>query len=470
MMPVAAFRTRHPSATLVIAMLLLVAAGTAQETCLLAGDPGLGAWFVAPALALTAWLWRPRPVVLALVLGALGLELLLPLHTGGARLQDWLLHYQIALNYAGLPNQVQSSYLPGRTPLFHQLIAAFLSHNSGYWVFQVGAVLLNSVWLWPASLVIDRHRGGRPDLRLVAVAVAPVVIAYSTYTWPWNFSAFFLLSAYWLLDERGWVAEAGVGVALAAALLAHPASLGYVLGLGLWWLFKHRQAVLPGIAAGAVVMAAAVPWMLSVTGGRGLAGMLGGSVPALQRVPPAIWAVSRLLIVAHTVVPPLSFPTDRFWANITLAFFVLTLPGALIIVFAAGRLPRLPAAALATVTTGALLSLAIYPANQYQTGMLDGFYLGVLIYLVEAAATVDPRRLNQMLAVSAVLGAVTVGMLMLLAAYPVGGDGNAALRASFDVVFFVQRWGWAPGLISLAVALLLAIHASIHRPLPAGPA
>jgi hypothetical protein len=472
MVAVAAPSKRHHSAALVVAMALLVGAGTVQELCLLAGRPGLGVALVLPSLVAVAWLWRPGPTVLTLVSLTLGLELVLPLHTGGGRYQDWLLHYELALHYAGLPGHVQPGYLVTRTPLFHQLLAAFLAHEPAFWVFQLGAVLLNSLWLWPATLLIRRPAADRAPVRLLAVGLTPLILAYSTYTWPWNFAAFFLLSALWLTDEPGTMAQVGVGLGLAAALLAHPGTLGYVAGLGAWWLYRRRRGLFAGIAAGVIAITTSLPWVFAVTGGRGPAGLVSQSLPASQgRVSLPLWAISRVLVIAHTFLPQPGLPADRAWVNLLLVFLVLSLPGALITLVVAGRLPPPSAAVRLAIIAGAAVNLALFPADAYSAGMLNVLYIGVMMYLVVTVGALDEAHVRRLVVMGAALSAVLAAALLWLSIAPVAGDGNAGLRDSFGTIFFIQRWGLLPGSVLLSLALGLGIRQlQLSRPRAPGTA
>jgi hypothetical protein len=454
--------TRAPSRTtaLVIAMGALVIGGLAQELLLLIGHPQLGPAITIPLVILVAWLWRPPWAVLGIIGVGLGIELLLPLQTGGGRYQDWVLHYQMALHYAGQPSQVLAEALRWRTPLYHQLNAGILAGNPGYWTFQVGSVLLCSLWLWPASLLIRDRAPDSTAVRLMAVALAPVVIAYSTYTWPWNFASFFVLSALWLQRQTSLIARVGVGIALGAALLAHPATCGYVLGLVLVWLYRQRTAVLPGAAAMALVLLSAVPWIVSVSGNGDPQVLVTNSVPAMAVTSPYLWALSRLLLVAHTFLPTPIPTADRFWASLALTFFALSLPGALITVFVTARFPRPPATILVCLATGAAIVTAVYNASSYPTGMLDALTPGVLILLTFVAGTLDATRVRRMFVASLVLGGCFVTLLLLLSAFPIAGDSNVTYRSQYSVIFFVQRWGLLPGLAVLAAAAGICARAA----------
>jgi hypothetical protein len=441
----------------------LVFGGLAQELLLLTGHPRLGPAIAIPLLALVAWLWRPSWAVLGLIGVGLGIELLLPLQTGGGRYQDWVLHYEMALHYAGQPSHVLTNALRWRTPLYHQLNAGILANSPDYWAFQVGSLLLCSLWLWPAWLLIREQAPDSTWLRLMAVALAPVVIAYSTYTWPWNFASFFLLGALWLQDQTSLTARIGVGIALGGALLAHPATVGYVVGLGLVWLYRQRTAVLPGAAAMALVLSSAVPWILSVSGQGGPQVLVTDSIPAVAATSPYLWAISRLFLVAHTIFPtPVATP-DRFWASLALTFFVLSLPGALVTALVAARIPRPPLPILISLATGAAIATAAYNASgAYLTGILDALFPGVLILLTFTAGALDATRVRRMFVASLVLGGCFVALLVLLSVFPIAGDSNVTYRSQYSATFFVQRWGVVPGLAVLAAAAYICARSAIR--------
>jgi hypothetical protein len=439
----------------------LVVAGFVQELLLLSGHPQLGPAITVTVVVLLAWLWRPSWAVLGIITLGLGIELLLPLQTGGGRYQDWVLHYQMALHYAGQPSHVLAEALRWRTPLYHQLIAGVLSGSPSYWTFQVGSVLLCSLWLWPASLLIRDRARDSTGLRLMAVALAPVVIAYSTYTWPWNFAAFFLLAALWLEGQASLIARVGVGIALGGAILAHPATAGYVLGLGVVWLYTQRARVLPGAAAMAAVMASALPWIFDVSASGGPQVLVTNSIPAVAATSPYLWAVSRLFLVAHTIFPTPIATADRYWAGAALTFFVLSLPGALVTILITTRLPRPPVTMLVCLATGAAVATALYNASgAYMTGILDALYPGVLILLTHTARATGWATARRMFVASLLLGGAFVALLFVLSAFPIDGDANVLYRSRYSISFFVQRWGLVPGVALLAAGAFICARAA----------
>ena len=439
---------------LVLAMAVLVTAGAIQELELIAGHPELGIVAVLPALAACAVLWRPSGEALAALLVLVGLELLLPLHTGGGRFEDWLLHYEISLNYAGLPHAVTDAFLQSRTALPQQLLGALLAHNSAYWLYQLGAVLLNGLWLWPAWLLVS-PAGGRG--RLLAVALAPFVLAYGVYTWPWGFAAFFLLAALWLASQPARLAAPGVGLALGGALLAHPGSAGYVIGAAAYIAIRQRRRALPALAAGTATLCTQLPWAFAITGGRGPLAVLASTDTVRQQVSPALWFVSRLELLAHSVIPFAPPVPGLAIPDLVLVFFVLSLPGALLVAWLlTGRWMRPPPAALWTVAIGALVSWAIVPPQQVQSGMLDALFLGVLVLLLYGAAQAPAGPVWRLLTWQAALGLGFAAVLLAVSTLAPPEDPNLDLKQAYRAVFLVQRFGVVPGFLVLCAGLLAA--------------
>src|SRR5439155_7252582 len=143
------------------------------------------------------------------------------LNTAAARYQDWLLHYEMSRHYANLSQPVLAAFLASRTALYPEILGALLAHQPAYFAFQLAAVILNSLWLWPAGLILRRAAPESDRIRLLAVGVLPVAAAYTVYTWPWGFAAFFLLGALWAVGETGRLAAAAAGLGLGGAVLAH---------------------------------------------------------------------------------------------------------------------------------------------------------------------------------------------------------------------------------------------------------
>lgn len=386
---------------------------------------------------------------------ALGLEAILTLHTGGTRYSDWLLHYELARHYAGLSNSASPTLIPGRTPVFQLLSGAFLAHAPGFGVFQVTSVLLNSLWLWPAGLLLDRAGGPRRPRRLLVMAVGPFVLAYSVYTWPWGLCAFFVLAAVVLAAEDGSDGAFGVGVALAGALLVHPGALGYVVGLAVY-LAVRRRHVVATVLGGAVASATSIPWVLSVSGGD-VSRMVRASVPARQAVGPELWLVTRAVTAATSFFPIQPMGPDRPVVNWVIAFFVLTIPGALALTVVPLGLPRrTPPAAVAAVVGGVLVGLLIYPPNNAIAGMLDALYPAVILVLVITLAEADDGAIAWPALLNLTAGAAFSLCLLWVSNAPAAGDANLALKTGSAVRFIADEVGPLPGVLLLLMAACLA--------------
>ncbi|HEV1998826.1 MAG TPA: hypothetical protein VGR61_11935 [Candidatus Dormibacteraeota bacterium] len=440
---------------MIAALVLLCVAAEVQETVLLTGHAVLGIWLVLPALLAVAALWRPGPEAVACILLALGLEALLTLHTGGTRYSDWLLHYELARHYGGLANSATPALIPGRTPLFQLLSGAVLAHAPGFGVFQLVSVLLNSLWLWPAGLLLERAGSASRPGRLLVMAVGPFVLAYSVYTWPWGLCVFFLLVAVVLAIDDEWVSAGGAGAALAGALLVHPGALGYVVGLAVFIALWRRHLVAT-LVGGIAIAATAIPWVLSVSGGD-IGRMVRASVPARQAVGPALWLVTRAITAAASFFPIEPMGPDRPAVNWVIAFFFLTVPGALALtLLPLRRARRAPGPAVAAVIGGVLVGILIYPPNNAFGGMLDALYPAMILVLVVTLAEAGDGALAWPGWLNLAAGLVFAGCLLWVSNAPAPGDANLQLKTTFGLHFIADQLGLLPGVVLLLLAAGLA--------------
>ena len=452
----------NPDNRLVAATCLLVVAALAQALAFTAGDAMLGFLVVGPAVVGVFFLWRPSLVLSAAILALLGTAALLPLQTGGGRYQDWLLHYAIALHYAGVSSPIDAGYLAARTPLPHLLTAAALAVHPTYWVFQLTLTLLNTLWLWPSTLILRSHgylTSQDVHVRLLAVFAGATVVSFLLYTWPWGFVTFFLMTALYLSERGGRTTAAGTGVAMIAALLAHPAALGYVLGLGIYIFVRRRTVILPAIAGGIMAALTSVPWLLHVTGGH-LATLVSASPVRQVRVSGYLYVVTRVLVVATTILPLPAIeglPRDRLPAAAILVVLVNTLTGAALFMWFATRGRLLPrGAALALIGGGALVSWIIYTPNNATTGMMDALFPGTVIMLLLAAARLRMPTAARLLTAEVALTILLLALLVWLSYAPVAGDPNLALKIRYHAVFLPDVAGPWPGVALLVIAATAA--------------
>jgi hypothetical protein len=450
------------------AMALLVVAGTAQELLHLAGRENLGALIVVPALLAVFWLWRPPLVAIAAILLVLGLEALLPLQTGGGMVVDWVRHWEIGLSYAGRPSHVTQAYLASRTALSEQILAALLAHQPGYWMFQVGSALLNCLCLWPAAVIIRRRAPDHVALRLLGVVLVPIVLYFGVYTWPWALAAFFILCALACMEDDGPMAAAAVGLGLAGALLVHPGSLGYVLGLAVYVVARRRGLVPVALVVGILAIAIQLPWVVSVTAGHGPLSLVTSSDPGQARVPVWVYLLTRPLLVVHTLVPFPPLVPGLEVPDVVMSFFVHSLPGALgaALVLAPRLLrPRGPAWWMAGV--GVPVTLLIYPADIWLVGIVEGLFLLLLVLLVDAAAAASSGQARRLLVANAGLAVVFTAVALWIAWAAPASDPNVVLRSRYGVVYLESLLGPLPGILLLAGGVFACWYAVARRPDPA---
>ena len=236
----------------------LVLAGTLTLCATLLDHPEVSVVIVSVALIAAIALARPTPAMIGLVAVSMAVEMALSLQTGGGRIGDWDLHYQLARAYAGLSSTVGLADLRQRTPLFDALGGGVLVWGQAYWAFQIVSVVLNSLWLWPAQLLL-RSLGANPR-GLIVVGLTPMVVLYSVYTWPWGFVSFFVLTAIWAALQRGRLAATTVGVALAGALVTHIGSVGLVAGIAIWVVLRGSHWKHAVVAGSVSVVAPMASW------------------------------------------------------------------------------------------------------------------------------------------------------------------------------------------------------------------
>ncbi|MFN2462614.1 MAG: hypothetical protein ABR573_01775 [Candidatus Dormibacteria bacterium] len=438
-------------------MLLLVGAGTAQELLLQAHRPGLGVLVVTPALIVVGGLWLPSRVALLALALAGAVELLVPVMTGGGMVLDWVRHYELSLRYAGRPSLILPAYVSSRTALSEQVLAAFLAHVPQYWVFQAGSLLLNGLWMWPATLILrasDPHAG--PE-RLLVLALSPLVLYYTAYSWPWALATFFLLGAVWLAGRKGRAAAAGVGVGSAAALLVHPGMLGYVLGLGGWLAWRRRGALVAAVLAGVTVLVAQLPWVYDVTSGRGVATLVLHSDPGQAHVPLWVYAITRPMLAIHTVLPFAPLVPGLGWADLVLTILVHSLPGALLVLLLVAPRALRPAGLAAWVMlAGATVALLIYPAEGLAVGILDALFPAVVLLQLEALPRLSDSQAERAFRLAGILVLLAIGLVLGLAWASGAEDRNVQLRGLYSARYLVEVLGPAPGILLLAAAVAAA--------------
>ncbi|RJP23855.1 MAG: hypothetical protein C4520_05280 [Candidatus Abyssobacteria bacterium SURF_5] len=181
---------------------------------------------------------------LPLVIGTLFLALILllqaafPIYLGGFWYFDWWQHYSLSQMYLG---KITHDHLwlgmynfASRTPLLNLNTAFFLSiFGDHFWVYQLAASLLNSIFVLPA-FALCAHLTGRKRTLLIMAALffSPSLVHNSWYPWPKLFAAYFALAAayFYLINRKQHrfpdiQAALPVFVLIWAGFLAHQSSL-----------------------------------------------------------------------------------------------------------------------------------------------------------------------------------------------------------------------------------------------------
>jgi len=432
----------------------LMVAGALALCATLLHHAGVSVVFVAPAILGTVALARPTKVMIGLVGVSLAVEMLIPLQTGGGRIGDWDLHYQLSRAYAGLPSTVGLTDLRQRTPLFDALAGSVLVWGKSYWVFQIVSVVLNSLWLWPAQRLLQLLGAG--PRRLLVVGLTPMIIIYSVYTWPWGFISFFVLTAMCAALSRGRIAAITIGVALAGALLTHIGAIGLAAGLGLWVLFRRPDWKLT-VAAGLAGVSLIAPWA-AFTHTLSPSVLWQGSIPAQFAGSPGQWLLSRPVLFASTFwgIPPLHLGTPLLDAVISLFFFSTTAAlGPLLIV--GRRWPRPPAPVVWAIVGGVVAGMLLLPTNTSRSGLAETMFTANIALVVAGVARLSREQARTLAIVTAGLAAVAMTALVWRSEIVVPGDPNLTYKLAQALEFFVARFSVVPGiLVGVAGILLLA--------------
>ncbi len=429
---------------LLVAMASLMLAGTLALCATLLHHPGVSVVVIAPAILATIMLARPSQIVLGLVAVSLAVEMLIPLQTGGGRIGDWDLHYQLSRAYAGLASTVRLIDLRQRTPLFDALAGGVLFWGKSYWVFQIVSVLLNSLWLWPAQRLLQLL--GASPRRLLVVGLTPMIIIYSVYTWPWGFVSFFVLAAICAALSRGRVAAITIGVGLAGALLTHIGAIGLVAGLGLWVLLRRRDRMLT-VAAGLAGVCLIAPWA-AFTHTLSPSVLWQGSIPAQFAGSFGQWLLSRPVLLASTFwgIPPLRLGTPLLDAVISLFFFSTT--AALLPVLLVGRRwPCPPAPAVWAIVGGVAAGMLLLPTNTSRSGLAETVFTANIALIIAGVARLSAQQARTLGTVTAGLACLAVAALVWRSAIVVPGDPNLTYKVAQALEFFVARFSLVPGIL-----------------------
>lgn len=439
---------------LLLATGVLIFAGAFTLAATLLDHPGASVVIVALAIVAAVALARPVSAMVGLMALSLAVEMLLPLQTGGGRIGDWDLHYQLARAYAGLSSAVTVAELRQRTPLFDALGGGVLVWGQAYWAFQIVSVVLNCLWIWPARLLL-RTLGANPG-SLIVVGLTPMIVLYSVYTWPWGLVSFFVLTAAWAALHSGRIAAITVGVALGGALLTHIGSIGLVAGIGIWVLLRRADWKF-AVAAGAAAVAPIALWA-AFTHTASPSVLWAASIPAQYSGSWSQWLLSRPVLLASTFwgIPWLALGTPLLDAVISL-FFFSTSAALLPVLLVGRRWPRPPPPALWAIVGGVIAGLLLLPTNTSRSGLAETVFTADVMLIIAATSRLSRKRLSVLVWITAALDAFAVVALVWRSAIVVPGDPNIAYKSNQGLEFFVSRFGIAPGVFAGAAGIIVLL-------------
>lgn len=439
----------------------LLLGGCAQVAAVSLGTPTAGMLVAIPCLAVVVALWRPSLIELGILAVALGIEALIVVHTGASRYFDWYEHYQMARAFAGLPISIPRTDLVQRTPVFDALQSPWLLIHAQYWVFQIGSVLLNTLWLWPTRLLLARLGTDSPG-RLLAVVACPMLLINLIYTWPWELVIFFLLAAAWFALEPRAVATLGLGLSLAGALMVHPGALGYVLGLALWLAVRQGRRVLPAAGSGLVTILGLVPWIGFTTHGH-LSALFTHSEPIVASSGTLSWLATRPILLLTSVIP------DRGQAgnpvDAVLALFNFSLAAALVpTAILARRWLRVPEPVAWMVVGGLVAGWLLQPPPWAPSGIAEIGLPAVALVLTSWLARAPDKSARAITIMQSALGASVAVILIFEGATAKATDLNLILKVHNHLRYLVDLAGPMPGMLIAAVGIGLIAWSLTARP------
>jgi hypothetical protein len=437
---------------LLVAMASLMLAGAFALGATLLHQSEVSVVVVVLAIVATIALARPTQIMLGLVALSLAVEMVIPLQTGGGRIGDWDLHYQLGRAYAGLSSTVSLTDLRQRTPLFDALAGSVLVWGKSYWAFQIVSVVLNSLWLWPAQLLLKTF--GASPRRLLVVGLTPMIVFYSVYTWPWGFVSFFVLAALCAALARGRVAAMTIGVGLAGALLTHIGSIGLVAGLGFWVLLRRTDWKLT-VVAGCVGVSLIAPWA-AFTHTFSPSVLWQGSIPARYAGSLGQWLLSRPVLLASTFwgIPPLRLGTPLLDAVISL-FFFSTSAALLPVLIVGRRWPRPPMPVVWAIVGGVIAGMLLLPTNTSRSGLAETVFTADIALIIAGVARLSREQARTLGLVTAGLTSIAVAALVWRSGIAVPGDPNLRYKVSQALEFFVTRFTVAPGILVGVIGVVL---------------
>ena len=426
--------------------------------------------------------YRLLALIAGAVLLAVGLEAAVP-HFGVANLYyDWWEHFDLARFYStagDVSRRYQDGYtVTSRTPVYNLVQSLGLTaFGDRFTVFQVGTAALAWLWVLPAILLARRYLRDQA-LPLVAVlALSPLMLFATTYTWPKGLVAFFALLAldrFLVLKEKA-LPDASIaaqfGLAAGLTLMTHEGFSGYLVplfALLLWDCLGRRARWSHLLLSAGVALLVALPWYSWAVAQYGLRGGLAGyPVPGYASL--FLWLLDHVVILVSSIIPI----TVLFHAygdgavQQLLVAYLRTAVGLMGVVFfirvAARALHRRlppggPVAPLIAFALAGIVSTTLL-LNGWSVGWAsaESVFIPALLALIVYAVSRAPVS-RTMLAVAAVESVVILAVALAYMWSPAGsGEPNARL-ASIEAIRFLGQDARTVGVALLLLGLATSCY------------
>jgi hypothetical protein len=257
------------------------------------------------------------PVVIAVAATTLGIEASVP-HFGIAMLYyDWWEHFDLARFYEA-PTALWRVYQDGstvtsRTPLFNLLGSLALSlFGDRFTILQVLTASMGWLWALPAALLARRFLQDKSATWVALLALSPLILFSTTYTWPKGLAIFFVLLALerFLALRQAASLDAPpialqLGLASGLAVMAHAGYAAYLvpvyalLARDAFRVRWRRWTLAVGCVAAVLVALPWYAWAVAQYGWR--MGLLGYPQPGYAS--PVLWLIDHVTIVASSLLP-----------------------------------------------------------------------------------------------------------------------------------------------------------------------
>jgi len=294
-------------------------------------------------LGLVIWR-RPEPpkarsmlgLFLLFFLHLLAFQLLLPIYAGGAWYGDWWENYSISQVYLyhGDYHTIWFGHfnLLTRTPLFNLVASFFLSiFGDHFWVFQIAASVMNSVFVLPLYLLTKRVFGRKTGMLAVTFLIFNTWAMHNAwYTWPKMLNSYFiLLSVHYYLEFKETHSASNLHLLAlfnALAFMSHQLAILYTLGLAIDYLLRRpriQEGIEHIVKFSIVSIAIIAPWYLWAIFIFGAKSLLSSTPTAIAmtgyRSPQGVLRV--LFSNAHQSVIPLPLFREANYSNLISLYY-----------------------------------------------------------------------------------------------------------------------------------------------------